>query len=64
MYESLFEINDSLCKAYPSLSPFDVDEKRFVDVINLYIDVIKMQKREKARNDPNRVIRRPATDWF
>jgi hypothetical protein len=42
-----------------------VDERSFVSVIELYADVRRLQIREKKLNDPNRVIRRPASDsWF
>lgn len=54
-----------LCKEYPALSPYQLEEKSFCDVIRLYADVRRMQIREKKINDPDRVIRRPAgDDWF
>jgi hypothetical protein len=54
-----------LCKEYPALSPYQLEEKSFYDVIRLYADVRRMQIREKKINDPDRVIRRPAgDDWF
>jgi hypothetical protein len=47
------------------MTPFDVEEKTFVSVIDLYSEVRKLQIREKKLSDPNRVIRRPASDsWF
>ena len=68
----LFIIAYQLCKEFPALSPYDIDEKRFRDVIKLYSDVRTMQIREskiqkeiEKANDPNRIIRRPAgDDWF
>ena len=39
-----------------------VEDIPFCDVINLYVDVIKMKRREKKQNDPNRIIRKPAGD--
>ena len=50
------------------MTPYEVDEKPYGNVIELYADVRRMQLREKKeqkKNDPNRVIRRPAgDDWF
>lgn len=47
------------------MTPYEVDEKPYGNVIELYADVRRMQLREKKQNDPNRVIRRPAgDDWF
>ena len=47
------------------MTPYDMDERRFCDVMNLFIDVRKLQIREKKARDPNRVIRRKAgDDWF
>lgn len=65
----LFELSHSLCKAYPALSPFDVDEKPFGVVISTFGDMItlsnKEAKIEKIKNDPNYKIMRPAgDDWF
>lgn len=61
----LFTINYQLCKEFPAFTPYDVDERSFVSVIELYADVRRLQIREKKLNDPNRVIRRPASDnWF
>lgn len=65
MSDILFTINHQLCKEYPALSPYDVDARAFVRVIDLYADVRRMQIREKKQNDPNRIIRRKAgDDWF
>lgn len=42
-----------------------IDETRFSDVVKMFCDVRRLQIREKKRNDPNRVIRRPAgNNWF
>ena len=54
-----------LCKEFPALTPYELDNRRFKDVIDLYVDVRQMQIRTKKNSDPNRVIRRPAgDDWF
>lgn len=61
----MFIISHQICKEYPALSPYDIDDRRFTDVIGLYKDVRRMQIREKKANDPNRIIRRKAgDDWF
>ena len=68
----LFLINHQICKEYPALSPFDVDDQRYSDVIKLYADVIGLNMEiSKTREEPKRqpkkdqLIRRPAGDnWF
>lgn len=65
----LFLINYQLCKEFPALSPYDVDDKSFHAVIKLYSEVRIMQMNEEGlqekENNPNRVIRKPAGDnWF
>ena len=69
--EALFEMVFCLCKEYPALSPFEIDERRFVDVIDLFADTRRLQIRaEKERDfertpDAEKVIRREAGDsWF
>lgn len=58
-------INYQLCKEFPALSPFDVDARRYADVIKLYSSVIDLNIDRKFKSDPNRVVRRPAGDnWF
>lgn len=47
------------------MTPYDIDEKRFIEVIDLFSDIRRMQIREKKLSDPNRIIRKPAGDnWF
>jgi len=61
----IFNINYQLCKEFPALTPYEIDDRTFVEVIDLYADVRALQIREEKLNDPNRVIRRPAGDkWF
>ena len=60
-------INHQLCKEYPALSPYDVDEKPYATVIDLYSDVRKMQLASEKNVTPqgNKIIRRKAgDDWF
>ena len=62
-------INYQLCKEFPALSPYEVDDRTYCSVIKLYAEVRQMQmneeKHEEKINDPNRVIRVPAPDtWF
>jgi len=65
LYEVLFVLEHNLCKEYPALTPFEVEKRRFYDVIKLYAELRNMQIKEEKRNDPDRVIRRPAGDkWF
>lgn len=64
-HEMLFIVEHQLCREFHALSPFDVENRPYHDVIKLYADVRKMQIDTARRNDPNRVIRRPASDdWF
>lgn len=54
-----------MCKEFPALDPFSLEEKPFHGVILLYGDVIKTKQTETSRKDPDRVIRKPAgDDWF
>lgn len=47
------------------MSPYDVDERAFFEVIDLFADVRGMQIREECLHDPNRIVRRRAgDDWF
>ena len=61
----LFQINHSLCKEYTVLSPYEIDEKPFFEVIELFGETRQMQIREKISSNPNRIIRRKAgDDWY
>ena len=68
MFEVLFQINYQLCKEFSGLSPFDVDNQPFFEVIKIYGEVRALQIRENLNeNNPNenKVIRRKAgDDWF
>lgn len=69
VHELLFEIEYNLCKEFPAMTPMQVDEMAFHDVIRLYSKVRTYQIREEEIKDiltnPNRVIRRPAgNNWF
>ena len=64
-------INYQLCKEFTAFTPFMIEEKEFVEVINLYSDLRRLQIREnkKTKKDKHgnvkKVIRRPAGDnWF
>ena len=60
----------NLCQEYSSLSPFEIDEIAFFDVLDLFEKTRKMQirikeKMDEVREDKVQVIRRPAgDDWF
>ncbi len=60
----------NLCKEYPALSPFDIDNTAFFDVLDLFARTRKMQIRiqekiDETREDKVQIIRRPAGDnWF
>jgi len=63
----LFEFSYHLCKEYPALSPWEIDGKKFRDVIKLFAETrtvqIRSNQEKPERND--RVIRRKAGDnWF
>ena len=63
-FESLFLIAHNLCKEYQALRPFEVDEQPYCEVIKLFAELRRAQIREKKMSDPDRIIRRPATNWF
>ena len=61
----LFVIEYNLAKEFPALSPFEIENRSFFEIIDLYSDVRKIQIEVKKEENPNRVIRRPAgDDWF
>lgn len=63
--ELLFEIEHSLTKEYPALTPFDIEKISYYKVLDLFSDTRKLQIRHQRESDPNRVIRRKAgDDWF
>ena len=62
-------LNYQLCKEFPALTPYDIDEKPYGEVIDLYSDVrtlqINAEKRNPSISNEPRVIRRKAgDDWF
>lgn len=65
----LFQINYALCKEYTALTPFEVDEKPYSKVIELFSETREYQianaKENKSNEAQTRKIRRPAgDDWF
>lgn len=65
----LFQIEYNLCKEFPAMSPPQVDDMTFHDVIHLYSKVRRLQLREEDIHDiltnPHRKIMVPAGDsWF
>lgn len=63
--ELLFSINHQICKEYPALSPYDVNDQKYGAVVQLYCDMRTLQIRQARASDPDRVIRRRAgDDWF
>ena len=60
----------NLCKEYPALSPFDIDNTAFFDVLDLFERTRKMQIRiqdkiDEIKENKVQIIRRPAgDDWF
>ena len=55
----------TLCKEFQALTPYEVEDRAFVDVIKLFADTRRMQIRRKKESDPNRIIMRKAGDnWF
>lgn len=58
----------NLCKEFPTLSPLSVEKEDFNTIINLYIDLRKLQisqENQTKTQNGKKVIRRPAgDDWF
>ena len=62
-------LNYQLCKEFPALTPYEVDEKPYHEVITLYSDVrtlqIEAQKRNPGIDNGPKVVRKKAGDnWF
>ena len=53
LYESLFTMSHNLCKEYPALSPFAVDDMGYGDVVDLYVDVRRLQISQKKEMENN-----------
>lgn len=68
MHETLFDLNYQLCKEFPAMTPYDVEDKPFCRVIELYADVRRVQIKERKKietPEKEKIIRRPASDnWF
>ena len=70
--ELLFVVEYNLAKEFPALSPFEIEDKAFFEIVDLYSDMRRMQIQFKKDmiTDPDqetktKVIRRPAgDDWF
>lgn len=67
----LFELENNLCEKYSALTPFAIDEQKYTDVIELYANVITMNRRKikykpRYNKQGKRIIRRPAQNdnWF
>ena len=62
-------LNYQLCKEFPALTPYEVDEKPYHEVIELYSEVRTLQMNQEKRNpitdNGTKIIRRKAgDDWF
>lgn len=65
MHQILFEFEYTLCKEYPALSPWEIEQRKFKEVIRLIADTRTVQIGAKKTADPDHVIRRRAGDnWF
>lgn len=65
LHEVLFDIEYNLCKEFPALSPWEIDDRSYHKVIRLYADTRRVQIHDQELSDPDRVIRRRAGDnWF
>lgn len=50
---------------YPALTPWDIDNRPFDMVIDLFSDVRRMQIHEDKEESKPKIIRRPAGDnWW
>lgn len=58
-------IEHNLCKEYPALTPWELDNETFHRVIKLFVDVKKMRGTVQKATDPDRPIKKKAgDDWF
>lgn len=60
----MFEISHHISREYGAFTPLLINEKKFVEIIDLYADIRRTQIREKRLSDPDRVVMKPATTWF
>lgn len=62
-------MSHNLCKEYPALSPVEVDNMAYVEVLDLYIDVRTMQidnkpEDSKVKKKDNATYVPAGDDWF
>lgn len=66
LYQSLFEMTNTLCKAFPALTPFSIRRERAREVFLLVRRMNSKPRTKKGEEvDTRGRIRRPAGDnWF
>lgn len=61
-------MSHNLCKEYPALSPFEVDDMSYSDVIDLYSDIRTMQisdnKKSKKKETGKKIYVPAGDDWY
>lgn len=61
LYQILFEVEMSICDRFPSLSPFDIRQKRFHEVFLLIRRLNVYNEQEKK---PKKIRRQASDTWF
>lgn len=66
LYQTLFEMTNTLCKIYPALTPFIVRRERAHDVFVLYRRIITQPKTKGGRrvDKRGRILVEAGDDWF
>lgn len=65
--DALFMIEHNLCKEYVALTPFDLDERTFREVIKLFSDCKSVHMRQDIKADPDREVKvkvKAGDNWF
>lgn len=58
-------IEYQICKEFPALDPWRVDEQTFHNVIMLFASTMKVTKNVRKLTDPNRkIMKKAGDDWF
>ena len=66
LYQTLFDMTNTLCKIYPALTPFAVRRERAKDVFLLYRRIITQPKTQNGQRVDNkgRILVEAGDDFF
>jgi hypothetical protein len=62
MYQAFFDLQTSLCKKFPALTPFSIRREKYGEVMRLYGRLLDQMSREEAtvKDDKGKPIEKDA----